>query len=62
MVTKAPEGAWGLKEAARFLRIKPVNLSKLAREGLVPGVKQNERWRFWKPALEKYLSGEWKPS
>ncbi len=49
-----------LSEAAAFLRISKKMLDQMATDQLIPGRKIGEEWRFFKPALEDWLSG--KPS
>ena len=47
-----------LAEAARFLRVKKSALQKLVDEGRVPARKIGEEWRFFRGALETWLSGK----
>jgi excisionase family DNA binding protein len=47
-----------LAEAARFLRVKKAALQELAEEGRVPARKIGDEWRFFRGALETWLSGK----
>jgi excisionase family DNA binding protein len=40
------EPVWNCKEAARFLRIHPVTVKRLARACILPGFRIGNRWRF----------------
>ncbi len=46
------------KEAANFLGIHPITLTKKAKAGLVPAQKLGKAWRFYKPHLIDFLSGQ----
>jgi excisionase family DNA binding protein len=47
-----------LAEAARFLRVKKAVLQKLVEQGRVPARKIGDEWRFFRGALETWLSGK----
>ncbi|KXK18719.1 MAG: helix-turn-helix domain-containing protein [Fimbriimonadaceae bacterium] len=47
-----------LREAARYLRISPAALDDMAREGVVPAVSIEGRWRFPKASLDEWLTLE----
>lgn len=42
-------------EAGLLLRIYPESVAKLAREGVLPGVKVGQSWRFRRDDLVAYL-------
>lgn len=42
-------------EAGLLLRINPEQVSKLAREGVLPGAKQGQSWYFRRDDLLAYL-------
>ncbi len=46
------------KQAAQFLAIHPITLTKKAKAGLVPAQKLGKSWRFYKPHLIDYLLGQ----
>jgi excisionase family DNA binding protein len=46
-----------LSEAARFLRIRQPVLQRLVDEGRIPARKIDNEWRFFRGALEAWLSG-----
>ena len=37
---------WDCQQAARFLRIHPATVKRLARRGCLPGFRIGNRWRF----------------
>ena len=45
-----------LAEAAAYLRVSLAELAPLAERGQVPGRKIGGEWRFYKPALQHWLS------
>ena len=44
-------------EAAKFLRVKQPVLKRLVDEGRIPARKVGAEWRFFRGALEAWLSG-----
>jgi len=42
------------EEVAKYLRIHPYTIKRLAREGKFPGFKVGGQWRFRKDALDKW--------
>jgi excisionase family DNA binding protein len=48
-------------EAAELLRMHPVTVRGLAKEGLIPAKKIGKEWRFNKLALLDWLGGEHSP-
>ncbi len=47
-----------LPEAARYLRIKKAILEKLVEQGSVPSRKVGTEWRFFRGALQAWLTGK----
>lgn len=47
-----------VSEAAEFLRISRPTLVELVAQGVLPGRKLGNQWRFYKQSLIRYLSGE----
>lgn len=45
-----------IKELSKYLRIAESSLYKLVREGKIPGQKIGKAWRFYKPAIDAWLS------
>jgi PTS system nitrogen regulatory IIA component len=45
------------REAAEFLRLNPRTVTRLAREGRLPGVRIGKRWRFQPEALAGWSKG-----
>jgi excisionase family DNA binding protein len=45
---------WDCSEAARFLRIHPATVKRLAREGRLPGFRIGNRWRFRHSELDAW--------
>jgi len=45
-----------IKELSSYLRIAESSLYKLVREGKIPGQKIGKTWRFYKPAIDSWLS------
>jgi excisionase family DNA binding protein len=48
------ESVWDCREAARFLRIHPATVKRLAREGKLPGFRIGNRWRFRPSELDAW--------
>jgi len=42
-------------EAGLLLRVYPETVAKMARDGILPGVKVRQSWRFRRDDLEAYL-------
>jgi excisionase family DNA binding protein len=49
-----PEPVWNCHEAARFLRIHPATVKRLAREGKLPAFRIGNRWRFRPSELDAW--------
>jgi excisionase family DNA binding protein len=47
-----------VKEVAAYLKMKPVTIYKLAKEGRIPAFKVASFWRFKKDLIEKWASEE----
>jgi excisionase family DNA binding protein len=47
-----------LAEAARYLRVKKPLLEKLVAEGNIPARKVGGEWRFFRGALQAWLTGK----
>lgn len=47
-----------LAEAARYLRVKKAILEKLVAEGTIPARKVGYEWRFFRGALQAWLTGK----
>lgn len=45
---------WDCQQAARFLRIHPVTVKRLARRGRLPGFRVGNRWRFRSSDLDDW--------
>ena len=45
-----------IQELSKYLRIAESSLYKLVREGKIPGQKIGKTWRFYKPAIDSWLS------
>jgi len=55
-------GTYTAEEIAKYLRVHPYTVKRLARAGKVPGFKIGEQWRFdkeeidgWKKSQKKHL-------
>ena len=46
-----------LEETAKFLRVPKKSVQALAEKGTIPAQRIDDSWRFFKPALEAWLSG-----
>lgn len=44
-----------LREAAHYLRLRPIEVQTLAERGEIPAFKVDNRWRFLKNALDEWL-------
>jgi excisionase family DNA binding protein len=47
-----------VKEVAIYLKMKPVTIYKLAKEGRIPAFRVASFWRFKKDLIEKWLNEE----
>lgn len=47
-----------VKEVASYLKMKPVTIYKLAKEGKIPAFRVASFWRFKKDLIDKWLSDE----
>lgn len=51
------EGLLTTKEAAKFLRVSPIHMYKLTRQGQVPVVRRERRYtRYYKNGLDVFLN------
>jgi excisionase family DNA binding protein len=50
------EQVFTIKELSKYLKIAESSLYKLVREGKIPGQKIGKTWRFYKPAIDSWLS------
>jgi len=46
------------KEAAEYLRTSVHTVTRLAKDGKLPAAKLGNGWRFLRPALDRWLSGD----
>jgi excisionase family DNA binding protein len=53
-----PEQVWDCQQAARFLRIHPATVKRLARGGRLPGFRVGNRWRFRFSDLDDWAHAE----
>ena len=49
-----PDQVWDCEQAARFLRIHPATVKRLARRGRLPGFRVGNRWRFRSSDLDDW--------
>ncbi len=47
-----------VKEVASYLKMKPVTIYKLAKEGRIPAFRVASFWRFKKDLIDKWLGEE----
>lgn len=47
-----------VKEVAAYLKMKPVTIYKLAKEGRIPAFRVASFWRFKKDLIDKWLGDE----
>lgn len=45
-----------LEEVAEYLRLHPSTVYRLVREGVIPGCKVGNRWRFNKERIGQWLA------
>jgi len=53
-----PDQVWDCQQAARFLRIHPKTVKRLARGGQLPGFRIGNRWRFRSSDLDDWAHSE----
>jgi len=53
--TFTPEPVWDCIEAARFLRLHPKTVKRMARRGEIPGCRLGRRWYFRPSELDELL-------
>lgn len=44
------------EEVAKYLRVHPYTVKRLARAGKIPGFKVGGQWRFQKEAIDKLIN------
>jgi excisionase family DNA binding protein len=47
-----------VKEVAKYLKMKPVTIYKLSKEGKIPAFRVASFWRFKKDLIDKWLIEE----
>lgn len=47
-------GTYTADEIAKYLRVHPYTVKRLARAGKIPGFKVGEQWRFDKEEIHKW--------
>jgi excisionase family DNA binding protein len=47
-----------VKEVASYLKMKPVTIYKLAKQGKIPAFRVASFWRFKKDLIDKWLEDE----
>src|SRR6267378_493279 len=52
---QTPEPVWDCAEAARFLRLHPKTVKRMARSGQIPGCRLGRRWYFRPSDLDALL-------
>jgi excisionase family DNA binding protein len=55
LATFVPEPVWDCTEAARFLRLHPKTVKRMARRGQIPGCQLGRRWYFRPSDLDALL-------
>ena len=56
-ITRSIEPVWSCTDAARFLRLHPKTVKRLARLGQIPGRRVGRRWFFRPSDLDAMLCG-----
>ena len=56
-ITRSIEPVWSCTDAARFLRLHPKTVKRLARLGQIPGRRVGRRWFFRPSDLDAMLRG-----
>ena len=50
------------KELGEYLRLHPITICKLSKEGKIPSVRIGSRWRFDKEVIDRWIAeGQNKP-
>jgi excisionase family DNA binding protein len=55
ITTSIPGPVWDCTEAARFLRLHPKTVKRMARRGQIPGCRLGRRWYFRPSELDELL-------
>jgi excisionase family DNA binding protein len=55
ILASSPEPVWDCTEAARFLRLHPKTVKRMARRGQIPGCRLGRRWYFRPSDLDALL-------
>jgi excisionase family DNA binding protein len=50
------EAIWNSDQAARYLRISPRTLTRMARRGEIPSIQIGRLWRFRRCDLDEWLT------
>jgi len=50
-----------VKEVARYLKLSPDLIYKLAQQGKIPASKVGTAWRFKKEKIDRWMEGKEKP-
>ena len=45
------------REVAKYLKLHEITIINHAAKGIIPGIKIGSRWRFYKQAIDKWISG-----
>ncbi len=45
------------REVAEYLKLHEITIINHAAKGIIPGIKIGSRWRFYKQAIDKWISG-----
>jgi len=53
---QAVEAIWNSDQAARYLRISPRTLTRMARRGEIPSIQIGRLWRFRRADLDDWLT------
>lgn len=49
-----------VREIAKYLKVHPLTIARLAREGKIPGFKVGKQWRFDKKEMEAWRRNQGK--
>jgi excisionase family DNA binding protein len=44
------------KEVAKYLRLHPITICKLSKEGKIPSIQIGSAWRFDKEVIDKWIA------
>lgn len=55
VASSTPEPVWDCTDAARFLRLHPKTVKRMARRGQIPGRQLGRRWYFRPSDLDALL-------